>query len=283
MLPAIAKYARGAFGRLNSEARQDLVEEVVANALVAYVRLFEQGRVALAYPTVLARYGISQVRDHRRVGAKLNVRDVLSPYCQRRKNVVVERLDKFDEEENAWQEAVVQDTRTASVPDIVGFRCDFPSWLQSLSRRDRRIAKILALNYSTSEVAKRFDVSLGRVSQLRRELAESWQEFTDEEPSATDAARQPLEVIDAHGRPVREMRAGRPPRFGVLKMKRSVSLALEILVKLGTCLAACIGCSPKHPPGPEQPHTIHWKGQDSGYEGTTAVQPADHAGSTGKK
>jgi hypothetical protein len=66
-------------------------------------------------------------------------------------------------------------------------------------------------------------------------------------------------------------------------MKRSLSLVLEILVKLGTCLAACIGCSSKSPPGPEKPRVIHWKGQDSGYEATTAVQPGDNADSTDQK
>ncbi len=177
MLPTIQAYARGAFAHLNPEARQDLIQEVIANALVAYVRLYQQGRVALAYPTVLARYGIAQVRDGRRVGAKLNIWDPLSRYCQKRKGVVVERLDVFDEEENAWAEAVVEDTRTAGVADIA-FRLDFPAWLSTLSRRDRHIAKILALGHSTSAVAKRFDVSAGRVSQLRRELAESWREFT---------------------------------------------------------------------------------------------------------
>jgi hypothetical protein len=178
MLPTIHAYARGAFAYLNPEARQDLIAEVVANALVAYVRLYQQGRVALAYPTVLAHYGVAQVRDGRRVGAKLNIKDPLSRYCQKRKGIVVERLDVFNEEENAWAEAVVVDTRSAPVPEIVAFRLDFPAWLSTLSRRDRHIAEILALGHSTSAVAKRFDVSAGRVSQLRRELATSWREFT---------------------------------------------------------------------------------------------------------
>jgi hypothetical protein len=68
-------------------------------------------------------------------------------------------------------------------------------------------------------------------------------------------------------------------------MKRFSSLALEILVKLGTCLAACVGCSSKNPPGPEgpeKPRVIHWKAADSGYE-ETMVQPTDTASSTGKK
>ena len=71
-------------------------------------------------------------------------------------------------------------------------------------------------------------------------------------------------------------------------MKRSLSLALEILVKLGTCLAACVGCSSKNPPCPAapekpQPRVIHWQAADSGYEDTTTVQPADTASSTGTK
>ena len=37
------------------------IEEVVVNALVAYKRLYDKGKVDLAYPTVLAMYGIRQV------------------------------------------------------------------------------------------------------------------------------------------------------------------------------------------------------------------------------
>ena len=187
MLPVIRNYARGAFGHLKTDLRQDLIQEVIANCMVAYVRLFKQGKVALAYPTVLARYGIAQVRDHRRVGASLNIKDVLSPYCQAKKHVVVERLDKFDDVENAWQEAVVEDTRTATVPDIVAFRCDFADWLKTLHRRDRRIAESLAIGNRTSDVAKRFDVSAGRISQLRKELAESWRRFVGDEPELVPA------------------------------------------------------------------------------------------------
>ena len=66
-------------------------------------------------------------------------------------------------------------------------------------------------------------------------------------------------------------------------MKRSLSLVVEIVVKLCTSLAVCIGCSSKNLPGPEQPRVIHWKGQDSGCEDTTTVPPADNASSIDKK
>ena len=183
MLPAIARHARISFRHLSPNAREEAIQEVICNACAAVARLAELGKLDLAYPSVLARYAVAQVRDGRKVGCKLNVRDVLNPYCQRQKNVTVERLDHFDEEENAWQEAVVQDTRTAPVPDIVAFRCDFADWLASLSRRDRRITESLAIGNRTSDAARKFNVSEGRVSQLRRELAENWRRFVGDEPT----------------------------------------------------------------------------------------------------
>ena len=180
MLPAIVRHARVAFRHLNPEARADAVQEVVANTLVAYARLVELRKTALAYPSVLARYGVAQFHDGRRIGGRRNVRDVLSEHCQRRKGLAVERLDKYDEDEGVWQEAVVQDTRTAPVPDIVSFRVDFSDWLHDLPHRNRRIAESLALGHTTGEVANKIGVSSGRVSQLRREFHDAWEQFQGE-------------------------------------------------------------------------------------------------------
>jgi hypothetical protein len=187
MLPAIVTHARISFRHLDPEAREEAVQEVVCNACRAYVRLVELGKTDIAYAMPLARYGVAQTRDHRKVGGRLNIGDVLSPYCQQRKNVKVERLDHFDDEENGWRQAVVVDTRSSPVPDVVAFRCDFSDWLASLPRRDRHIAESLAVGNRTSEVAKKFDVSDCRISQLRGELKRGWEEFVGDEP-ATPAA-----------------------------------------------------------------------------------------------
>ena len=64
-------------------------------------------------------------------------------------------------------------------------------------------------------------------------------------------------------------------------MKRSLSLTLDILVKLGAALAACVGCT-KSNPEPAEPRILHWRGQDTGYDGTTVVPPADHPAATAK-
>jgi len=187
MLPAILKHANCAFAYLKPEARAEAVQEVVANACQAYARLVEQGKTAVAQPIALARYGVKQTRDHRKVGGHLNIQDVLSGYCQSRKGVVVERLDKFNTRENTWEEVLVED-RHAGPSEIACTRIDFRDWLDSLKHRDRRIAESLAAGNHTADVARRFQISAGRISQLRRELAESWRKFVGDEPSDVAAA-----------------------------------------------------------------------------------------------
>jgi hypothetical protein len=186
ILPAIVTHAKIAFRHLDPEAREEAVQEVVCNACRAVARLAELGKLDLAYPSVLANFAVAQVRDGRKVGGSLSICDTLSPYCQQRKSVKVESIDHFDDEDG-WKQAVVVDTRLSPVPEIVAFRCDFADWLQSLWERDRHIAESLAMGDRTSEAARKFGVGEGRVSQLRRELAESWRAFVGDEP-ATAAA-----------------------------------------------------------------------------------------------
>ena len=133
MLPNILRYAKIAFRGYPPEAKQEAVQNVVANSCAAVAALARRGKLDLCYPSVLARFGIRQTLDHRVTGNSLNIKNALSKYCQDRKGVKVERLDRFDEQEGQWQEAVVEDTRNAPVPDIVAFRCDFADWLKSLN------------------------------------------------------------------------------------------------------------------------------------------------------
>lgn len=179
MLPAIVTQAKIAFRYLRGDARQDAIEETVANSFVAFVALAAAGRTSIAYPSVLARYAVAQIREGCRVGGRLRVNDVLAGYAQRRKGFAVERLDYFDPNEGCWTQALVED-RTAGPADTARVRIDFAAWLGSLSWRDRRIAERLATGHRTGEVAIKFGLSQGRVSQLRRELATSWEAFQSE-------------------------------------------------------------------------------------------------------
>ena len=179
MLPVIQRSASIAFRHLKAEAREEAIQDVTANALVAFVRLVERGKADLAFPTVLARYGVSQFRGGRRVGTRLNVRDVMSPFAQRNKGIKVERLHRYHWEEAAWREILVEDKR-ATPAEVAASRIDFGDWLQTLPRRQRRIAETLATGETTTRTARIFRISAGRVSQIRRQLYEAWKTFQGE-------------------------------------------------------------------------------------------------------
>ena len=153
MLPIILRYARRAFRGYDPEAKQEAVQNVVANTTAAVAGLARRGKLDLAYPTVLAKFGIRQTLDHRKTGSSQTIKDVLSKYCQEHKGVVVERLDKFNDQEDCWEEAVVVDTRNAPVPATVAFRVDFRDWLKSLAPRDRKVAQYLSLGHRTADAA----------------------------------------------------------------------------------------------------------------------------------
>jgi len=179
MLPKIQHHASVAFRHLKPESREEAIQEVVCNSLRAYVRLVQLNKVNLAYPTVLARFGIAQVKDGRKVGSKLNVHDVSSQYAQQQKGFHVERLDQYDDKENAWQEVLIED-RHSGPAAVAMMKIDFKEWLKPLPYRVRSIAKLLATGEKTSIVAEKFNLSPGRISQLRRELAQSWKQFQGE-------------------------------------------------------------------------------------------------------
>jgi DNA-directed RNA polymerase specialized sigma24 family protein len=184
--PAIRDHARISFRKLPPEMKEDLVEECVANAFRAYARLVELKKQDMIYPTVLAKFAVKQVRDGRRVGTPLNSNEVLSRYAQRRKNFKIESLAYYDHEEEEWLDAVVEDQSTP-VPEQAAFRVDFPAWLKQHLPPKRRVAEALALGYTTGEVATRFALSSGRVSQMRREFEQSWEEYQGEPPESLGA------------------------------------------------------------------------------------------------
>ena len=182
LLPTIRRQAGIAFRAESPEAREELIEETVANCLIAYARLFALGKQDRAYPSALARFAIAQVRSGRRAGGRLRIGDVLSPYAQRSKRFHVERLDSFDEQEGQWQEALVEDRR-AGPAEVATSRIDFAAWLRLLSTRTRRIALTLAAGETTGGAARKFGVTPGRISQLRQCLKASWERFQTQAPS----------------------------------------------------------------------------------------------------
>jgi hypothetical protein len=179
MLPAIKRHAELAFRHLDPEARADAVEEVIANALVAFVQLVRLGKADVAYATPLAMFGVRQFRAGRRVGNKLNVRDVTSRHCQLAKGIHVGRLDHRDEDTGLWREILIED-RHAGPAETAAARIDISDWMAILPARLRHMAEVLATGESTKAAARQFQISPARISQIRRELMECWGEFQGE-------------------------------------------------------------------------------------------------------
>ena len=180
LVPAVRRSAEFSFRKLRPDLRKEMVDEVVVNALVAFARLVKLGREELAFPSSLAEYAVKQVR-------RLNIRDVSSRYAQQRKSFQVERLDQFDSDDGEWREVLVEDKR-CSPADLACCRIDFGNWLATMSSARRKIAQCLATGTSTREAAHQFDVTPGRISQLRREFQESWLAFHGETVVAAAAA-----------------------------------------------------------------------------------------------
>jgi hypothetical protein len=182
MIPKIQSDAKIAFRHLAPEARAEAVQEVLCNACCAYARLVELNKADVAYPSALARFGVRQTKQGRKVGGKLNCRDVLSTYCQQKKHLLLERLDHYDSQALAWEEILMEDKHAGPAETAI-VRIDFSTWLLRLPRRVRKIATFLANGESTTAAAKRFRLSQGRISQIRKELFYTWRRFQGDDPA----------------------------------------------------------------------------------------------------
>lgn len=179
LLPQIRNHAHIAFRHERPEGREELIAEVLANAFVAFTRLMERGLENVIYATPLAKYAIRQVRSGRKVGNSLNINDVSSDYAQKAKGIVVESLDRFDKQHEEWREILIED-RHAGPAETAASRIDVGDWFKALPTRTRRVAETLAAGETTKKAARKHGVSPGRISQVRRELMRSWQEFQGE-------------------------------------------------------------------------------------------------------
>jgi hypothetical protein len=183
MLPEIETLLKVAFRNVPPEGRSDACEEGLFHCIWSYFQLNEQGRAEAATASSLVWFAMLQVRRGRVAGCRLNGREVMSRYAQIGHGFKVVPLQNHDPDDDTWVNDVVE-SRNASILDQIALRMDFRSWLESLGRRTRQIAMDLARGFSTSEVASKYRVSAGRISQIRRELENAWRQFQSEPPLA---------------------------------------------------------------------------------------------------
>jgi hypothetical protein len=161
--------ARAAFQNLDADKKEEAVANTIALAYKAWHRLNERGRAE--EPGLLRAiiwYSIRQTKAARRVDSARKPKDplVLRIYGK----VAFESADVIDG-------LVGKET---PIPDAVSFRMDVPALLATLSKRNRQMAMDLAEGRSTTEVAEKYGVSAGRVSQFRREFKALFDKFFEE-------------------------------------------------------------------------------------------------------
>lgn len=175
LLRAIRDQLRFALRGLPPEERAEATAECIANVTLAYQKLHEQGKLDVAYATSLATYAVKHFFAGRRVGCSLNSGDIMSEWAQKQRGFRVYSLDRRAPN-GEWKEVVVEDGR-ATPAEVAAARLDIEAWLDELPAFKRSVAERLGVGESTSATASQFDVTPGRISQLRKELAESWDSF----------------------------------------------------------------------------------------------------------
>jgi hypothetical protein len=185
IMPRIEMHARFAFRLLRcTHDRSDAVAEVVALCWMWFRRLANRGKDATTFSTTLASFASRQVKCGRLLNGQENSKDVLSATARQRHGFDVSRLpDSIGKHEAFWCEALTDNTRSP-IPEQVAFRHDFPSWLTTLSQRERSIIEDLTLGHRTLDLANKYGISPGRISQLRRVFERGWALFCDETPEA---------------------------------------------------------------------------------------------------
>jgi len=200
ILPRIIRHGKVCFRGFHATLREEAIAEMIALSWMWYRRLMERGKNPDRFPSALASYSAKAVRCGRRVCGQEKAQDVLSQQAQQRQGFRVEslptstrrsherlhstgrgqhHLDSFEER--------LRDNTLTPVPDQVSFRIDFRDWLMTRTERERRMIEAMILNRRTQELANKFGVSPSRISQLRGEFQQDWQQYIDPLPAGTSS------------------------------------------------------------------------------------------------
>jgi hypothetical protein len=188
------------------DTRAERVAETLALAWKWFLRLSEKGKDATGFPAVLAQYAARAVKSGRRACGQHKSKDVMNPLTQKRHGFRVESLPvstRTAQESlysrpggqrlhDLFEERLVDNTVTPPAEQAI-FRIDFAAWMESLTPRERRMVEAMAANERTLDISKMFELSPGRISQMRREFHEGWERFCgdrDDDPSPACAPEQ---------------------------------------------------------------------------------------------
>ena len=180
-LPAIDDAARYAFRRRRRQDREEALAEAQAAAWCAWHGLLKRGQDPLVVGVLgIARNAIRWVRARRKVGNRSSGRGSMDIQHPRVRRDLGLRVVSFSElawpQVGSWRDWLAEDNRVTPADEAI-FHLDYEAWLAGLAEPKRRVAELLAVGHEPGLVARLVGVSPARVSQLRTELAGSWETF----------------------------------------------------------------------------------------------------------
>jgi hypothetical protein len=180
VLPTVQRNAQMKFRYVRCvHQRADLIQEVLAYGLKWTRLLWARGKDVRNFPARLAHYAVLAVRNGRRLCGSTRAKDVTNTATQARVGFACGLADHQSGTSNPVAEALHDNTRS-DVADQAAFRIDFPVWLLTCTGRDRRIIGDMLRETRTLDLARKYRLSEGRISQLRRKYCEEWRQFHGE-------------------------------------------------------------------------------------------------------
>lgn len=187
LMPGFERHFNYTFRELKGDRKEEAIAEAMAAAWNGFCHAKAAGKEPSEFPAAIAGFAARRVRCRRPAFGEWSSKDAMSLSAQQRRGFKVVSYDQIttadikhplrrEKSSHWWMDALV-DSRRTSVPRQVVFHIDFANWLKTLSNRHRAVLREFAKEATTTEVARKFGVSMARVSQYRRELEASWNEF----------------------------------------------------------------------------------------------------------
>ena len=193
LMPKLLLHARIYFRNIKCrDKKADKIQECLALGWKSFLQLHENGKDINEFVMVFVYMIARAVKCGRRACGQEKAKDVMNEWEQHRQGFKVESLPTSTSTsyENLSRpqgqrtmdaiEERLQDNTITPVPDQVQFRMDFPAFLNSITPRDRKLAEYLGLGHKANHAAEMFNLTPGRVTQLRQQWQREWRVFQGE-------------------------------------------------------------------------------------------------------
>lgn len=173
--PVIIKQARYYFRKLPPYLQDERIQDVLALGWKYWVRLDARGKNPEEVAGALGAFTSRQVSAGRRLMSGTQPKDVMTERPGKR--FYVARLPGREHEE--LYDALV-DNRHVTPAEQAAFNIDVKEWMEQLEKdspRDAVMVKDLVRGEKTGELAEKYGVSAGRISQRRQEIVKHYDQF----------------------------------------------------------------------------------------------------------